>query len=136
MLAESISLRVNLRYPEQLCGWASDAGFYIIIDLHGAPGTQVAHNVDTGRVCTLDIQANKPTSDPVLTDMRLECFFCWLLFRLPVREGASISGVDGRPHPLKIQLSQRRYVRNHHEPIRNGHHSAVHETATTQTHSL
>lgn len=39
-----------LSYLEQICGWASDYGFYIIIDLHGAPGAQVAHNADTGQV--------------------------------------------------------------------------------------
>ncbi|QGA15346.1 hypothetical protein EYB26_003003 [Talaromyces marneffei] len=38
-----------LSYLEQICGWASDYGFYIIIDLHGAPGAQVAHNADTGQ---------------------------------------------------------------------------------------
>ncbi|KAE8393156.1 putative glucan endo-1,6-beta-glucosidase B [Aspergillus alliaceus] len=36
-------------YLEQLCGWASDAGLYIIIDLHGAPGAQVAKNAFTGQ---------------------------------------------------------------------------------------
>ena len=41
----------GLHYLEQICGWASDAGFYIIIDLHGAPGAQVAKNADTGQVC-------------------------------------------------------------------------------------
>lgn len=41
----------GLQYLEQICGWASDAGFYIIIDLHGAPGAQVANNSDTGQVC-------------------------------------------------------------------------------------
>ncbi len=40
----------GLHYLEQICGWASDAGFYIIIDLHGAPGAQRAENVDTGQV--------------------------------------------------------------------------------------
>lgn len=40
----------GLHYLEQICGWASDAGFYIIIDLHGAPGAQVADNADTGQV--------------------------------------------------------------------------------------
>ncbi|RFU34687.1 hypothetical protein B7463_g1653, partial [Scytalidium lignicola] len=38
-----------LTYLERLCGWASDAGFYIILDLHGAPGAQVAQNPDTGQ---------------------------------------------------------------------------------------
>ena len=42
----------GLQYLEQICGWASDAGMYIIIDLHGAPGAQVAGNPDTGQVCT------------------------------------------------------------------------------------
>ncbi|KAH8889306.1 glycoside hydrolase [Thozetella sp. PMI_491] len=32
-----------------VCGWASDRGFYIIIDLHGAPGAQVAKNAFTGQ---------------------------------------------------------------------------------------
>ena len=41
----------GLQYLERICGWASDAGFYIIIDLHGAPGAQVAGNADTGQVC-------------------------------------------------------------------------------------
>ncbi|KAB8272545.1 putative glucan endo-1,6-beta-glucosidase B [Aspergillus minisclerotigenes] len=36
-------------YLEKLCGWASDAGLYIIIDLHGAPGAQVAKNAFTGQ---------------------------------------------------------------------------------------
>lgn len=40
----------GLAYLEQVCGWASDAGFYIIIDLHGAPGAQVPTNPDTGQV--------------------------------------------------------------------------------------
>lgn len=40
----------GLKYLSQLCGWAADAGFYIIIDMHGAPGAQVATNADTGQV--------------------------------------------------------------------------------------
>ena len=31
----------GLRYLKRICGWASDAGLYIIMDLHGAPGAQV-----------------------------------------------------------------------------------------------
>jgi Cellulase (glycosyl hydrolase family 5) len=45
----------GIGYLEQLCGWASDAGFYIIIDLHGAPGAQVATNPDTGQVSLPEI---------------------------------------------------------------------------------
>ncbi|KAJ5591475.1 glucan endo-1-6-beta-glucosidase B [Penicillium hispanicum] len=40
----------GLEYVQKLCGWASDAGLYIIMDLHGAPGAQVADNPDTGRL--------------------------------------------------------------------------------------
>jgi hypothetical protein len=40
----------GLSYLSQVCGWASDAGLYIIIDMHGAPGAQVATNADTGQV--------------------------------------------------------------------------------------
>lgn len=39
----------GISYLERICGWASDAGFYIIIDMHGAPGAQVADNPDTGQ---------------------------------------------------------------------------------------
>ncbi|KAI4199542.1 MAG: hypothetical protein LQ346_002556 [Caloplaca aetnensis] len=39
----------GLKDLEKICGWASDAGFYIIIDLHGAPGAQLAGNADTGQ---------------------------------------------------------------------------------------
>lgn len=30
----------GLDYVKKICGWASDAGLYIIMDLHGAPGAQ------------------------------------------------------------------------------------------------
>jgi glucan endo-1,6-beta-glucosidase len=40
----------GLTYLQRLCGWASDRGFYIIIDLHGAPGAQVPRNAFTGQV--------------------------------------------------------------------------------------
>lgn len=36
----------GLHYLEQIFVWASDAGFYIIIDLHGVPGAQVAAKAD------------------------------------------------------------------------------------------
>ncbi len=40
----------GINYLEQVCGWASDYGFYIIIDMHGAPGSQVVQNPDSGQV--------------------------------------------------------------------------------------
>ena len=43
----------GLQYLEQICGWASAVGMYVIIDLHGAPGAQVASNPDTGQVCRI-----------------------------------------------------------------------------------
>ena len=43
--------RGGFSYLETLMGQASDLGMYIIIDLHGAPGAQVAQNADTGQVC-------------------------------------------------------------------------------------
>ncbi len=52
-------LRGGLAYLEQLVGWASDLGFYIILDLHGAPGAQVADNADTGQVSVDDLAASQ-----------------------------------------------------------------------------
>lgn len=40
----------GIGYLETICGWATAHGLYIIIDLHGAPGAQVASNADTGQV--------------------------------------------------------------------------------------
>lgn len=45
----------GLAYLEKVCGWASNYGFYIIIDLHGAPGAQVAQNSDTGQVSSTSL---------------------------------------------------------------------------------
>jgi aryl-phospho-beta-D-glucosidase BglC (GH1 family) len=42
-----------LTYLTRLCGWASDLGFYIIMDLHGAPGAQQPENAFTGQVSRL-----------------------------------------------------------------------------------
>ncbi|RDW93956.1 glycoside hydrolase family 5 protein [Aspergillus mulundensis] len=41
--------RGGMKYLEDVCGWASDAGMYIIIDLHGAPGAQEAEQPFTGQ---------------------------------------------------------------------------------------
>lgn len=39
----------GLAYLDRLVGWASDRNLYIILDLHGAPGAQVAQNPFTGQ---------------------------------------------------------------------------------------
>lgn len=56
-LREDIVYRDSEYFPEgafsylaQICDWAADVGFYIIIDLHGAPGAQVPQNPFTGQV--------------------------------------------------------------------------------------
>ncbi|TVY62811.1 putative glucan endo-1,6-beta-glucosidase B, partial [Lachnellula suecica] len=40
----------GFKYLERLVGWASDAGLYIILDLHGAPGAQVSSQPFTGQI--------------------------------------------------------------------------------------
>ena len=40
----------GLEYLQRICRWASDAGLYIIIDMHGAPGAQAPEAVSTGQV--------------------------------------------------------------------------------------
>ena len=39
-------------------GWASDYGFYIILDLHGAPFAQVGSNADTGQLAAAPTDSN------------------------------------------------------------------------------
>lgn len=52
----------GLAYLTEIVGWASDAGFYIIMDLHGAPGAQVAENADTGQVRAYQMMSNASKS--------------------------------------------------------------------------
>ncbi|KAJ5888973.1 glucan endo-1-6-beta-glucosidase B [Penicillium taxi] len=40
----------GLEYLQELCGWASDAGLYIIMDLHATPGAQTPDNSNTGQL--------------------------------------------------------------------------------------
>ena len=49
----------GLAFLEQLCGWATDASMYIIIDLHGAPGAQVAQQPFTGQ-CSSTSSSESP----------------------------------------------------------------------------
>ncbi|KAF8860603.1 glycoside hydrolase [Acephala macrosclerotiorum] len=62
----------GLGYLKRLCGWASDAGFYIIIDLHGAPGAQTAQDSDTGQF------ASTPGFYVDYQYARAETFLSWL----------------------------------------------------------
>lgn len=48
--------RGAFQYLEDVCGWASDAGMYIIMDLHGAPGAQQPEQPFTGQVISLSIE--------------------------------------------------------------------------------
>lgn len=42
----------GLDYVKKLCGWASDAGLYIIMDLHGLPAAQTPNNAFTGQMAS------------------------------------------------------------------------------------
>lgn len=44
--------RGGLPYLDRVVGWLSDRGFYIIIDLHGGPGSQTPDQSFTGHVST------------------------------------------------------------------------------------
>ena len=55
-IREDIVYRDSERFPQggfpylrRICQWAKDAGLYIIIDLHGAPGAQVKQQPFTGQ---------------------------------------------------------------------------------------
>jgi hypothetical protein len=65
----------GLHYLSQLCGWASDAGFYIIIDMHGAPGAQVAANEDTGQVIPLGFESPCGLADIMQSSMHQALVF-------------------------------------------------------------
>ena len=105
----SISLREHCRNLEQICDWAANYGFYIIIDLHGAPGAQVAQNADTGQV--------RYTIGPICYHLSqlIEVYLYStlpprVLRRLPIRASSRIPRVDDHPDPLKRQLPQCRYA--------------------------
>lgn len=56
-------------YLENICKWARDAGFYIILDLHGAPGAQSKGQSFTGQ--------NAPTAG-FFVDFQYERAYKWL----------------------------------------------------------
>lgn len=39
-----------MEHLKRVCGWASDRGMYIILELHGAPGAQKAREAFTGQL--------------------------------------------------------------------------------------
>lgn len=94
----------GLQYLERICGWASDAGMYIVIDLHGAPGAQISGNSDTGQVSISNILRSKPgvkkkrvAKSLVIVERPLR----WLLCRLPVRTCIQVPRMDGQHYPHK-----------------------------------
>lgn len=67
----------GMPYLQQVCEWAAEAGLYIIIDLHGAPGAQVANNSDTGIV--RNVRSPRPSDDLHWTpDCKPTGFLCGL----------------------------------------------------------
>ncbi|KAI0099259.1 glycoside hydrolase family 5 protein [Nemania sp. FL0031] len=48
VLSDEYYPRGGLKYLDRLVGWASDAGLYVIMDLHGAPGSQSPNEEFTG----------------------------------------------------------------------------------------
>lgn len=56
----------GIGHLETICGWATAHGLYIIIDLHGAPGAQVATNSDTGQVI-VDHNLRRATTNLIRT---------------------------------------------------------------------
>lgn len=74
--------RGGMAYLERLCDWAATYGLYVVLDLHGAPGAQVANQAFTGQVShshfprfptphdlipTLTIRSDRPETDYVPT---------------------------------------------------------------------
>ncbi|KAF5698981.1 murein transglycosylase [Fusarium globosum] len=59
----------GLEYLTQLCSWASDRGFYIILDLHGAPGAQEPNQPFTGQYAS---------TVGFYSDQNYECAIEWL----------------------------------------------------------
>jgi aryl-phospho-beta-D-glucosidase BglC (GH1 family) len=73
-------------YLEQVVGYAKDAGMYVIIDLHGAPGAQIT-NQNTGQY----------TADPAFYDSynynRTYEFFDWLVTKIHSNSAFSTVGM-------------------------------------------
>lgn len=51
-------------YLEQLVGWAADLDIFVVLDLHGSPGAQVAGNPDTGQVSTASQRKQETSASP------------------------------------------------------------------------
>lgn len=63
----------GFNYLLQVCDWARQQGFYVIIDLHGAPDSQSASaNPDTGQYCSPGFYDNSDAYS------RAEKFLSWM----------------------------------------------------------
>ncbi|TVY37118.1 Glucan endo-1,6-beta-glucosidase [Lachnellula subtilissima] len=113
----------GLSYLQRVCGWASDAGFYIIIDLHGAPGAQVSQNSDTGQYASspgfyADYQYDRATS-----------FLSWLttiIHSTNEFRNVGMIGIVNEPvqNPDSIGTLRSSYYPNSYSAIRNAESAA------------
>lgn len=60
--------RGGLEYLDRLVGWAKDAGLYVIMDLHGGPGSQYPNQQFTGHVRPLPLFPSPSSSGDSLTN--------------------------------------------------------------------
>lgn len=66
--------RGGLQYLDQLVGYAADSGLFVIIDLHGGPGSQITNQQFTGHVSIQRGDQDFPLT--ILSEGR----YTWLLY--------------------------------------------------------
>ncbi|KAI9640461.1 hypothetical protein NHQ30_011207 [Ciborinia camelliae] len=79
----------GIYHLENICEEAAKVGFYIIIDMHGAPGAQVAKNPDSGQY------ASTPGFYVDYQYARAETFLSWLTTKIHTRTAFRNVGMIG-----------------------------------------
>ncbi|TQB67875.1 hypothetical protein MPDQ_004425 [Monascus purpureus] len=79
--------RGGWEFFERVCRWAAEEGVYVIVDLHGAPGAQVAMNPDTGQYAPSPGFYNAYQYD------RAETFLAWLTAQIHSNSNFSTVGM-------------------------------------------
>ncbi|KAJ2903926.1 putative endo-beta-1,6-glucanase [Zalerion maritima] len=101
----------GVEYLKQVCGWASDRGFYIILDHHGAPGAQVANNPFTGQY------ASTPGFYESWQFDRAEEFLVWLTeMAHSTDEMRNVGMIEVVNEPLQGENDQTNYMRSDFYP--------------------
>lgn len=104
--------KMNLQYLDDVVQKAADLGMLVVIDLHGAPGSQKTQDAFTGQVCPLSSFLHV---SPPLTSISVSTYSIstWIFHTVQLRSRRQVAQLDDASHSLEslLQVGRRYYWR-------------------------